>query len=113
MHIIDSDPQLSRVFNPSLKTMQYIWHVIVSTCVITPKPAPSLAALNALLEFMFPFQTLMPIDFHQLVTNCLEHKPDKCMLLASDKKGRTDILIIYQLHSFVMSEQYVLNMFVL
>ena len=35
------------------------------------------------------------------------------MLPASDKKGITDILIICQLHSFVMRKQHVFNKFVL
>ena len=45
--------------------------------------------------------------------DCLEHKPGKFMLPASDKRALRHILIICQLHSFVMGERHVLNKLVL
>ena len=44
------------------------------------------------------------VRFH---IDCLEHKGARCMLSASDEKGITVILIICQLHSFVMGKRHV------
>ena len=56
----------------------------------------------------------LPLCFDvRIKFDCLQHKHDKYLLPASEKKDITDMLIIYQLHSFAMGEHCVLNMFVL